>query len=123
MAEVAEEIGRSPCAGRAQLGAPAAGRDHPARRREDRAQLRDNLGCLDFTLYAEQLQRLSDASRIELGFPHDFLVGARDVVFGGTFGVIDNHRSLGVKAAAVSGRWSVASGRWLVVSSFRGWGR
>jgi hypothetical protein len=40
------------------------------------------------------LARLDEASRIELGFPHDFLAsdGVRDVVFGGTFGKIDNHR-------------------------------
>lgn len=37
------------------------------------AQLEDNLGCLDFSLTEEQVRHLDDASRIELGFPHDFL--------------------------------------------------
>jgi aryl-alcohol dehydrogenase-like predicted oxidoreductase len=57
------------------------------------AQLRDNLGCLDFTLAPDQLARLDAASRIELGFPHDFLVSARSYIFGKTFPLIDNHRS------------------------------
>ena len=36
VAAVADEIGRTAVAGRHQLGAPAARRDHPAHRREDR---------------------------------------------------------------------------------------
>jgi aryl-alcohol dehydrogenase-like predicted oxidoreductase len=49
------------------------------------AQLEENLGALDVTLAAEQLQKLSTASAIELGFPHDFLQLplTRDVIFGG----------------------------------------
>ncbi len=35
--------------------------------------LEDNLGCLEFTLTPEQLQRLDNVSKIELGFPHDFI--------------------------------------------------
>jgi len=57
------------------------------------AQLKDNLGCLDFTLGPEQLSKLDAASRIEPGFPHDFLVRARSYVFGTTFPLIDNHRA------------------------------
>jgi len=56
-------------------------------------QLRDNLGCLDFTLGPDQLSRLDAASKVELGFPHDFLVGAREYIFGKTFPRIDNHRA------------------------------
>ena len=37
------------------------------------AQLEDNLGALDVGLGDEQRARLDQASRIELGFPHDFL--------------------------------------------------
>lgn len=36
-------------------------------------QLNDNLGALQITLDAEQLARLDEVSRIDLGFPHDFL--------------------------------------------------
>jgi aryl-alcohol dehydrogenase-like predicted oxidoreductase len=56
-------------------------------------QLRDNLGCLDFTLGPDQLATLDAASKIDLGFPHDFLVQARSYIFGKTFPLIDNHRS------------------------------
>lgn len=36
-------------------------------------QLEDNLGCLDFVLSPEQIQRLDQVSQIDLGFPHEFL--------------------------------------------------
>jgi aryl-alcohol dehydrogenase-like predicted oxidoreductase len=36
-------------------------------------QLKDDLNCLSFTLSPEHMQRLDDASAIDLGFPHDFL--------------------------------------------------
>ena len=35
------------------------------------SQLQDNLASLDLPLSADQLKRLDEASRIELGFPHD----------------------------------------------------
>ncbi len=38
-------------------------------------QLEDNLGCLEVSLSAAQLQTLNEASKITLGFPHDFLSG------------------------------------------------
>jgi len=38
-----------------------------------RAQLEDNLGCLDVALDDAQRARLDEVSHIELGFPHDFL--------------------------------------------------
>ena len=57
-------------------------------------QLDDNLGCLDFSLTDDQMQRLSAASKIELGFPHDFLASneVRDLVTSGMDGKLDNHR-------------------------------
>ncbi|WP_341526846.1 aldo/keto reductase [Nostoc sp. UHCC 0302] len=58
------------------------------------SQFQDNLASLDLTLSPEHLQRLDEVSRIELGFPHDFLANdtIRDRLFGGTFSTIDNHR-------------------------------
>ena len=53
--------------------------------------LEDNLACLEWELSDEQLVRLDQASRIELGFPHNFLEGNR-YIFGETFDKIDNHR-------------------------------
>ena len=50
------------------------------------AQLQDNLGALEVTLDAAQLQRLDAASAVALGFPHDFIRGPipQQLVFGGT---------------------------------------
>jgi aryl-alcohol dehydrogenase-like predicted oxidoreductase len=53
-------------------------------------QLEDNLGALDVELSDEQLARLDEASRVELGFPHDF--GAGSVAYGETYELIDDHR-------------------------------
>lgn len=57
-------------------------------------QLIDNLGAVEIQLSKEHLQQLDEVSKIELGFPHEFLQsdGVKDVVFGGTHGLIDNHR-------------------------------
>ena len=57
-------------------------------------QLENNLQCLEYGLSDEHLQRLDAASAIELGFPHDFLAsdGIRDLVYGGMYDQIDNHR-------------------------------
>jgi aryl-alcohol dehydrogenase-like predicted oxidoreductase len=57
-------------------------------------QLQQNLGCLDFTLPEEAVQRLDRESAIELGFPHEFLrsEGVQQVLFGGLKGKIHNHR-------------------------------
>lgn len=57
------------------------------------SQFQDNLGYLDFTLSPEHLQQLHEVSKIDLGFPHDFLQNdvIRDRLFGGTFSTIDNH--------------------------------
>ena len=58
-------------------------------------QLTDNLGALDITLDEQHLARLDEVSRIEPGFPHDCLASdpIRDIVYGGTFDQIDNHRA------------------------------
>ncbi len=59
------------------------------------SQLRDNLGVVEFRLTPEQMKRLDEASIIELGFPLDFLGGVRQIVYGKTFPLIDNHRQRG----------------------------
>jgi aryl-alcohol dehydrogenase-like predicted oxidoreductase len=57
-------------------------------------QLKDSLGSVSVTLTGEQLERLNTVSRIDLGFPHDFLSNPpiREIVFGGTHDLIDRHR-------------------------------
>ena len=93
--EVAEEIGCAP----SQVAVSWVRQQHgvivPLIGARNLDQLRDNLGSLDVTLTAEQLARLDEVSRIEPGFPHDFLESdhIRDIVFGGTRESIDNHRA------------------------------
>ncbi len=59
------------------------------------AQIADNLGCLDFTLTPEQMQRLSAASPIALGFPRSFTESPniRNLIFGENISRLDNHRA------------------------------
>jgi aryl-alcohol dehydrogenase-like predicted oxidoreductase len=49
------------------------------------SQLEDNLASIDLSFSAEQLKTLDEASRIELGFPHDFYTKdlARGLIYGG----------------------------------------
>lgn len=57
-------------------------------------QLNDNLGALQVHLNHDQLARLDDASKIELGFPHDFLSSSefRTYLYAGTHDKLHNHR-------------------------------
>lgn len=57
-------------------------------------QRNDNLNALNVKLSDEQLKRLNDATRIEPGFPHDYLAGSdiRMFMFGGMYERIHNHR-------------------------------
>jgi aryl-alcohol dehydrogenase-like predicted oxidoreductase len=55
-------------------------------------QVKDNLACLESELTTEQMQRLNEVSKIELGFPHDFLNSEmiKDIIYGGTYSLIRN---------------------------------
>ncbi len=55
------------------------------------AQFKDNLGALDLSLSAADLERLDEVSAIEPGFPHDFAAAA--LAYGGTFDRIDSNRT------------------------------
>lgn len=50
------------------------------------AQITDSLGCTEFLLEPQHIARLDEVSKIELGFPHDFLASdaIKDVIFAGT---------------------------------------
>jgi len=58
------------------------------------AQLEESLGCLDLDLSGDALERLEAASRIDPGFPHDFLAQDRiqEILYGETLSRIDPHR-------------------------------
>jgi aryl-alcohol dehydrogenase-like predicted oxidoreductase len=93
--KIAEEIGRSPSQVALNWVRQQPGVLIPMIGARSVAQAQDNLACLEFSLTGGQLAHLSQVSRIELGFPHDFLAseGTRDLVYGGTFSLIDNHRN------------------------------
>jgi aryl-alcohol dehydrogenase-like predicted oxidoreductase len=55
------------------------------------AQLQDNLAILEWELSDNQLNRLEEISKIDLGFPHGFLEGNK-YIFGNSYPLIDNHR-------------------------------
>ncbi len=64
------------------------------------SQLEDNMACLDVGLSDAQMQRLDDVSRVDLGFPLAFLEHAREIMYGKTFSLIEDHqRRPGRKAA------------------------
>jgi aryl-alcohol dehydrogenase-like predicted oxidoreductase len=65
-----------------------------ARRRE---QIEDSLGAVDIELTAAELAHLDAASRVELGFPHDFV--GRSAAYGDTYALIDGDRTWGLGAA------------------------
>ena len=54
-------------------------------------QLLENLNCLDVNLSNEQMNRLNQVSKIELGFPGDFFLeeGVKNVLYGGFFDRIE----------------------------------
>jgi aryl-alcohol dehydrogenase-like predicted oxidoreductase len=92
---VAAETGRTPC--QVALNWVRQQQDRaliiPIIGARNQTQLEDNLGCLEWSLSPEQLQRLSDVSKIAYGFTRDDLEGPfRPYVFGKTFDQTDNHR-------------------------------
>ncbi len=56
-------------------------------------QLTDNMGCVDVTLSAEHVARLHEVSKIELGFPYDFIKGGRTSWLGAVVEQVDDHRN------------------------------
>ena len=48
-------------------------------------QMEENLECLSINLTDKHIELLNEVSKIELGFPHDFLLaeGTREVIYGG----------------------------------------
>jgi aryl-alcohol dehydrogenase-like predicted oxidoreductase len=55
-------------------------------------QLDDNLACLEWTLSAEQINRLSAATGFVRGYPEDLLIDTRPYLFGKSYDLLDNHR-------------------------------
>jgi aryl-alcohol dehydrogenase-like predicted oxidoreductase len=57
-------------------------------------QLIENMKCVDVTLPDDVMKKLDEVSKIEYGFPHDFIFGdvARRLAFSGQYENIINHR-------------------------------
>ena len=55
------------------------------------AQLEDNLQAVSVHLNESHIARLDEASRIEMGFPHDFLLGdgVKDILYSGQYDNIE----------------------------------
>jgi aryl-alcohol dehydrogenase-like predicted oxidoreductase len=85
--EFARSIGRSPAQVALNWVRQQSGSIIPIIGARTLQQLQDNLGALEFTLDPAQVERLSALTRIELGFPHDFLTTDRfrGLLFGDTF--------------------------------------
>ena len=89
--ELAEEIGRSPAQVAVNWVRQQPGTIIPIVGTRTETQMKDNLACLEFELAQEQLDRLSEASPIDLGFPRSFLESehVRGLIFGQTYELID----------------------------------
>jgi aryl-alcohol dehydrogenase-like predicted oxidoreductase len=88
---LAAEIDRTPSQVAINWVRQQPGRPIPILGARRLSHIQDNLGCLEFELSPAQLQRLSDAAPIDLGFPHTFLAEAfvRQLIFGETEALID----------------------------------
>lgn len=71
--QIAEKLGRTPAQVALSWVRQQPGVIVPLVGARTREQLDDNLGCLELELDPEDLARLDEASRIELGFPYDFV--------------------------------------------------
>ena len=92
--EVAKEVGCTPSQVAISWAMRQPGLIIPIIGARNVAQLQDNLDSLKCDLSAQQLQRLDEVSRIELGFPHEFLAseGMRKNIYAEMYGEIDDHR-------------------------------
>ncbi|MDZ7625959.1 MAG: aldo/keto reductase [Ignavibacteriaceae bacterium] len=91
--EVSNEIGCSPSQVAINWVRQQPGVIIPIVGAKTQAQINDNIDCLKFSLNEEQINKLSEMSKIDLGFPHTFLSSdnIRNLTFGGTYDKIDNH--------------------------------
>ncbi len=92
---LAKEIGRTPSQVAINWARQSAYHVIPILGARSLPQLQDNLGCLDFELTQEQMERLDAASPIELGFPTAFLAssGVHKLIFGETYDKVEKRGS------------------------------
>jgi aryl-alcohol dehydrogenase-like predicted oxidoreductase len=92
--EISQEIGKSPSQVALNWVRQQSGIIIPLIGARKESQMKENLQCLNFTLDTEHLDRLNEVSKIELGFPHEFLSSepVLNALYGETYKKIDNHR-------------------------------
>jgi aryl-alcohol dehydrogenase-like predicted oxidoreductase len=85
--DVAKEVGRTPSQVAVNWVRQKPYRVIPILGARTEKQAKDNLGCLEFELTGEQIERLDEASPIDLGFPHSFLGSdhVHGLIFGKTY--------------------------------------
>jgi aryl-alcohol dehydrogenase-like predicted oxidoreductase len=100
--DVAEEVGATPSQVALRWAMQRPGLILPLVGARTEDQLHDNLGALDIELSDDHVDTLNEVSAIDLGFPHDFLQqdAIRNVIYGGTYDQIVNHRPNGRRAIA-----------------------
>ncbi len=61
------------------------------------SQIKDSLDSVNVTLSEKDLNRLDEVSKVDLGFPHEFLRSEQvhDLLYGGMYDRIDPHRPVG----------------------------
>lgn len=91
---VAEEMGRTPTQVAVAWIRHQPGVMIPLLGARTLDQLQDNLKALDVTLSPRHLERLDEATHVDLGFPHEFLAREhiRNLTHAGCWEKIDNHR-------------------------------
>ncbi|MGD8210604.1 MAG: aldo/keto reductase [Desulfobacterales bacterium] len=94
--KVAETIGKTPAQVALAWVRQQSGVIIPIIGARRRSQLKDNMACVEFTLDETHLQQLNEVSRIELGFPHDFVANemVQNFAYAGMRDLIDNHREV-----------------------------
>ena len=92
--KVARSIGRSPSQVGINWVRQQPGNLIPILGCRTLAQLRDNLGCLDFQLTDEQTAALNAIAEFKMGFPNSFLHSdhVRGLIFGETYALLDHQR-------------------------------
>jgi aryl-alcohol dehydrogenase-like predicted oxidoreductase len=97
VADVAEEIGRSPSQVAINWVRQQQARAEiiPILGARTEVQIKDNLAVMDFELTSEQLEALTAAVRFDQGFPDGFLRSdhVHGLIFGDTFDLIDGQRT------------------------------
>lgn len=93
--EIAKELETSPAQVALNWVRQQSGAIIPLIGAKRESQMKDNLGSLKFMLSETHMNLLNEASKIELGFPHDFLASepVLKAIHGSTYGKIEKRQN------------------------------